>query len=598
MTEMPSDCPLSTEPDSSPVVSRINVRFSPGGHRATCLATDDDGHAYVELWALDQDGPARLDRWPVTTAATATLAVPQDDGRVLLTSYQPDGQSFALLHEGRWTKLGVHLPVNLRLLPAPPAADLLAGCAVSSRPDGTTTLFRISAAEPWLEVVCTLPTTLSGGVVAGEDLLFTAIESGERTPVLIDPVSGRSVLPTESRSCSAVLAAGDVLLVAEGNRLGLALRDGCAPVWTVPEPGDLGGPATPVALDPTASLLALVVNRGARSGLVLLDIRDGSTREVDVPPCTLGSQAAWTEHGLWITASTPSRPEDFVWVPNPDTVHWSRAEGAWARGHTETFTGPAGPIEAVVHGPDWRTSDKVVIALHGGPADQWRFGFDRFFQSLVAAGVSVVALNQRGSTGYGAAHAHAINGDWGGPDLADVCEVAARVTAERGDAELPALYGVSYGAHLALLAAAAEPAAWSSCVAVAPFLSARGLYPETTDAVRAMIDRLGGQATEKDLSLLAREIRVPVLLAHGALDESIPVGQSRALADRIPDCTYYELPERGHFVLGDAAADPVASAVVAFVAEPRNSPTAVGKKNNDGGGHHGARTRRVAGASR
>ncbi|WP_086828029.1 S9 family peptidase [Allokutzneria sp. NRRL B-24872] len=583
--------------NTSPTVSRINVRFSPEGGYATCVATDDDGCVYMELWALGAQGPRCQGRWPITTHASTTLALPLDDGRVLMTYYyRPDGQSFALLHNGMWTKLGSRTPPNLRLLPAPPNSGQLVGCAVSAPQDGKTTLYRINSAEPWLEAVCTLPTTLVGGVVAGSDLLFTAMESGQRTPVLIDPFSGRSVLPTVSRSCAAVIATGEVFLLAEGNRLSLALLDGETPMWTIPEPGDLGGSVTPVALDPTASFLALVVNRGARSGLVLLDVRDGSVREVDVPPCTLGTRAAWTSDGLWITASTPSRPEDFLWIPDPSTVRWSQPEDAWARGRVETFSGPAGPIEAVVHGPDWRESETVVLALHGGPADQWRLGFDRFFQSLAAAGVSVVAINQRGSTGYGTAHAEAIVNDWGGPDLQDVLAVGESLHSERG--EPPVLYGVSYGAHLALLAAAVRPDAWSSCVAVAPFASAKWLYAETTDAVRAMIDRLGGRSSTVDLIPLAPAISVPVLLVHGALDESIPVGQSRALADRVPGITYYEVPGRGHFALGDAAADPVTSTVVAFVAGPTNSPTTVGRKNNERGGHHGARTRRSAAASR
>ncbi|GAA4011989.1 hypothetical protein GCM10022247_38200 [Allokutzneria multivorans] len=583
--------------NTSLTVSRINVRFSPQGDYATCVATDDDGSVYVELWLLGAQGPTCQGRWPITTPATTTLALPLDDGRVLMTySHRSDGQSFALLHNGVWMKLGAHTPPILRLLPAPPNSEQIVGCAVSAPQDGKTTLYLIRSAEPWLEAVCTLPTVLIGGVVAGSDLLFTAMEAGQRTPVLIDPLSGRSVLPTESRSCAAVLATGEVFLLAEENRLSLAVLDGETPMWTLPQPGDLGGSVTPVALDPTASFLALVVNRGARSGLVLMDVRDGSVREVDVPPCTLGTHAAWTSHGLWITASTPSRPEDFLWVPDPSTVRWSQPEEAWARGRVETFNGPAGPIEAVVHGPDWRESETVVLALHGGPADRWRFGFDRFFQSLVAAGASVVAINQRGSTGYGAAHAEAIIGDWGGPDLQDVLAVAESLNAE--GQRPPVLYGISYGAHLALLAAAVRPQAWSRCVAVAPFASARRLYAETTDAVRAMIDRLGGRSTRVDLIPTAPAISIPVLLVHGALDESIPVGQSRALADRVPGITYYEVPDRGHFALGDAAADPVMSTVVAFAAGPTNSPTTVGRKNNERGGHHGARTRRSAAASR
>ncbi len=82
------------------------------------------------------------------------------------------------------------------------------------------------------------------------------------------------------------------------------------------------------------------------------------------------------------------------------------------------FDGPAGPIETIVYGgPDWRTHDRLVLALHGGPVSSWRLEFDPLFQGLVRAGCAVVAPNCRGSVGYGEDHLHPIRGDWGGRDL-------------------------------------------------------------------------------------------------------------------------------------------------------------------------------------
>nr|BFE80626.1 hypothetical protein GCM10020093_032270 [Planobispora longispora] len=131
------------------------------------------------------------------------------------------------------------------------------------------------------------------------------------------------------------------------------------------------------------------------------------------------------------------------------------------------YDGPAGDIEAVVYGdPD--TARRVVLALHGGPESSWRLGFDPLFRRLAAAGIAVVAPNQRGSTGYGAAHRDAVRGAWGGPDLDDVLHLGRALSAARGPSlERPMLYGPSYGAYLALLAAAARPGLWARAAVVA-----------------------------------------------------------------------------------------------------------------------------------
>src|SRR5690606_27631144 len=115
--------------------------------------------------------------------------------------------------------------------------------------------------------------------------------------------------------------------------------------------------------------------------------------------------------------------------------------------------GPAGPVEAVLY-HDWRTAPRVVVALHGGPNSSWRLDHDPVLAQLAADGTAVVAVNPRGSRGYRGAH-EALRDGWGGADLADVHAVGTAVAKERGGPV--ALFGVSYGAFLALLALGTRP---------------------------------------------------------------------------------------------------------------------------------------------
>ena len=202
-----------------------------------------------------------------------------------------------------------------------------------------------------------------------------------------------------------------------------------------------------------------------------------------------------------------------------------------------------------------------MVALHGGPLAHWRFDFDGLFQSLAAAGVAIVAPNQRGSTGYGSAHMLAIRDAWGGPDLADVRHVARSLAAVRRnvpDSELLVL-GASYGGFLALLAAQADPELWAGCVALAPFLSAPRLHADAGLPVRRLIERLGGLTTvgeDRSRDALAGAGALGrLLLIHGTRDDQIPVAQSRALRDRLrelgrTDLEYVEMEGEGHDLAG------------------------------------------------
>ncbi len=579
------------------VTHRVNVRFTPDAALACCLATDERGTSALELWSLRRTGPVLCHREPTGADANSTLALPVPGGRMLVIGYEPAAQTFDLISTGGQrrrlgrTCVGANGAGNLRLVAAPRLPGVLA-LGVRAHADGSSTVYRISEGPRWAEPVVTVAGPLAGPTVVGNRALFTRLGPGGRVPMLLDVRSGEVCplrLPDGYGAGLVLPCGGDTVLlglpVDAGHRLALVDPAGAGAARLLPEAGDLGGPVTPVAVDPGGTRVALVVAAGARSRLAIADAGSGEVSEVDLPMASLVPSAGWSAQGMWLVGSTPTRPPGFARL-SPGAGHgsgqlsWAEPDGDWHPGRVESFPGPAGPIETIGYGPDWHTARRVVLVLHGGPREHWRSGFERSFQSLVDAGITVLAPNQRGSTGYGPAHELAIAGAWGGPDLADIEAIGRTVDAARGPGrDRPALLGTSYGAYLALLAAAAAPGLWSRCVAVAPFLSAQRLYPGAARGVRALIDRLDGRQPvtdalgPRDLVRLAPALTLPLLVAHGALDQTVPVSHSRELVDELvrigdrgrPAPVYLEMSDRGHAAVGEHPDDHAMSAVLRFL---------------------------------
>ncbi|MFH9751555.1 alpha/beta hydrolase family protein [Streptomyces griseus] len=357
----------------------------------------------------------------------------------------------------------------------------------------------------------------------------------------------------------------------------------------------LDGAVLPLAADPAGERVALRVTRGARARLFLYDVGADRPRPAALPPGAFHPVAGWSTGGLRVVYATPDRPADLVTVPetaaHPDPASYdapSSSRGApsntpdtagTSHAATEWFATPSGRFEAVVLG-DRRTAPTVVVALHGGPEDHWTLGHDPVLARLSDAGAAVVAPNQRGSTGYGRAHAEAIHGAWGVPDLADIRSLVRTLTEQRPpDAEPPVLLGTSYGGFLALLSVCADPYAWARCAVIAPFLSARGLRERSSPAVRALIDRHGlGEPPDDDLGprdveRLAHRIRVPLLALHGCDDPVVPVDEThrlrQALAraggpERVPhDCL--DIAGAGHHPLQERGGAGLTDRLVSFL---------------------------------
>ncbi|QKG22942.1 S9 family peptidase [Actinomadura verrucosospora] len=604
------------------IPSRFGLAFSAGGRWAACLSAVDD-HVTLERWNLARAVPSRRVFGGGTVASGPgrrepvdrhSRPLPLDDGRLLVVRAEVDAHGTPAGHGTVVAAQAGHGGTTVGRSWAVPS--MLAGYALASpgapqtvvlvtvQDEHRSRIWELSLATGTLEPVMEIPGALSGGVWLddGRTLALdqaTADHRADGIAVDLRERSWRRVWSVAAATADRIVAcdrrSGTLAVTTglPGAQWTGALRIG---LWTpgggrVRFPAALNRPAggmVPLAFDDTGAHLLVSEVSGAVSRLLVHTRADDRLEPVAVPPGLAGAPASWTGDRIHLRFSAPHLPPTLATAhtaaAHPPLAGWAPVRRApdvaadWRAADLVELPGPAGPIEAIVYGgPRWRERRHLVLALHGGPLSAWRFEFDPLFQHLAAAGVAVVAPNQRGSTGYGEPHLRAVIGDWGGPDLDDVVHLARGIVRPRRDAGLPepVVLGGSYGAFLALLAACHSPDLWSGCVALAPFTSADGLYRDAPGPVRdrvARLDRVGG-GTDGARDVLRRcdALTAPLLLAHGTRDEVIPVAHSRALRRRLLELGrtegtglgYIEVDD-GHTAVVQAWSRVLRTAVVRF----------------------------------
>lgn len=126
--------------------------------------------------------------------------------------------------------------------------------------------------------------------------------------------------------------------------------------------------------------------------------------------------------------------------------------------HYASFDGLS--IPAIYYKPHLNENQQApaLVFVHGGPGGQSMVGYDPLFQYLVNQGYAILAVNNRGSSGYGKTFFKAADKKHGEVDLAD-CIAAKTFLKETGhiDEERIGIIGGSYGGYMVLAALAFEP---------------------------------------------------------------------------------------------------------------------------------------------
>ncbi len=222
------------------------------------------------------------------------------------------------------------------------------------------------------------------------------------------------------------------------------------------------------------------------------------------------------------------------------------------------------PIPALLYRPRGASPANKVPALvwvHGGPGGQCRVGYDPVIQYLVNHGYAVLAVNNRGSSGYGKKFFHMDDKRHGDVDLKDV--VAGRRYLEGldwVDGSRVGVIGGSYGGYMVCAALAFEPDAFDVGIdifgvtnwvrtleSIPPWWTSfrDGLYAELGDP------KTDGERLRRISPLFhAKNIRKPLLVVQGANDPRVLQVESDEMveavrANKVP-VEYIVFPDEGH----------------------------------------------------
>ena len=258
----------------------------------------------------------------------------------------------------------------------------------------------------------------------------------------------------------------------------------------------------------------------------------------------------WTADGAILAAyedaATPAEIRLVREGEVPVTLHAPAPRAVRAAPHVRpedvTYTSFDGvEIPAFLFRPEGASAEAPVPAVvypHGGPTGHYGDEWDGQAQYFLDKGYAWLAINFRGSTGYGRDFERLDHGDWGVGDTQD-CLAAADFlrTHEWVDGNRLGIFGSSYGSYLALLAVTDDPERRFRC-AVAKYGDcdiltswAQGDREGVQDMGRMMAHPSRDPAAYRAGSPVHRlaNVEAPLLIAHGELDLRVSPRQSEEL---------------------------------------------------------------------
>jgi len=203
----------------------------------------------------------------------------------------------------------------------------------------------------------------------------------------------------------------------------------------------------------------------------------------------------------------------------------------------------------------------MVLMVHGGPWARDAWGFDPYHQWLANRGFAVLAVNFRGSTGFGKAYLNAGNRQWAAAmhdDLIDAVNWA--VDEGYADGNRVAIMGASYGGYATLVGATFTPDVFCCGVdIVGPsniMTLIKSIPPYWAPMLNVFKHRVGDW--EKDsgyfeaISPLFKvdRITMPLLIGQGFNDPRVKVQEAlqivAAMKKKGKEVIYLEFPDEGH----------------------------------------------------
>ena len=154
-------------------------------------------------------------------------------------------------------------------------------------------------------------------------------------------------------------------------------------------------------------------------------------------------------------------------------------------------------------------------------------------QFLVQQGYIVVQVDVRGSVGYGRAFREAFLMDYGGKDLDDLETVVNGMKSlSYVDGNRIGIWGSSYGGLVTVFALLKKPGLFAAGVAGAPAVDPHAFGPDDVAITRTPATHPDAFVRGSALGL-GENLRDPLLIIHGLMDDVVPFRTTMALAERL-----------------------------------------------------------------
>jgi dipeptidyl aminopeptidase/acylaminoacyl peptidase len=292
--------------------------------------------------------------------------------------------------------------------------------------------------------------------------------------------------------------------------------------------------------------------------LCALDVAGGQAHPLDTPNRAYTSieQVAASPNGNYLaflgsSGRTPTRVVGYD--PDGDLLRVWRYSSvevppeALSEPEPLTWRSPEGED---VHGLYWPPTSAQfegigvppgVILVHGGPTSQVSAAYNPTAQFLATRGYAVLAVNYRGSTGYGKAYMAALRGNWGVHDVEDSVS-GANFLAEAGlaDPERLVIMGGSAGGYTVLLAMVRYPTFFRAGVCLYGVSNLFTLAAETHKFEERYLDSIVGPLPEAAATYRQRspifeadKIVNPIIIFQGDEDRVVPRNQADTIVESL-----------------------------------------------------------------
>ena len=205
----------------------------------------------------------------------------------------------------------------------------------------------------------------------------------------------------------------------------------------------------------------------------------------------------------------------------------------------------------------------TVLLVHGGPWARDFYGLNGQHQWFANRGYATLAVNFRGSTGFGKAFVNAGDLKWGREMHDDLLDGVAWATAQGiAQRDKVAIMGGSYGGYAALAGVTFTPTDFACGVSIVGPSNLNTLLasipPYWEPIKRQFATRVGDPETEEGRALLEERsplnfidrIQRPLLIGQGANDPRVKQAESdqivKAMEARSIPVTYVLFPDEGH----------------------------------------------------